>query len=143
METEFTPLLSLGGGAVIGIAAVMLMFGLGRVMGATGIISGIVFIENQTEAAWRIAFAIGLIAAPLVLLFATGTMPQVQIPNSPLLVAVGGIIVGFGASLGSGCTSGHGVCGLPRLSKRSFVAVGTFMATAALTVFVMRHILGA
>ena len=80
--------------------------------------------------------------APGLIFAVTGTMPAIDVPVSPLMIAVGGVIVGLGASLGSGCTSGHGVCGLSRLSVRSLVAVPTFMATAAITVFIIRHVIG-
>jgi len=84
-----------------------------------------------------------MIAAPGVIFLASGTMPTVDVPVSPAMIAIGGVIVGLGASLGSGCTSGHGVCGLSRLSIRSLIAVPTFMATAAITVFIIRHVIGA
>lgn len=142
METAFTPFASFGGGLLVGLGAVLLMVGLGRILGATGILSGLVFAESRDEVSWRVAMVIGMIAAPLLIFLATGKMPEVNVPVSPLMIAVGGLIVGFGASLGSGCTSGHGVCGLSRLSLRSLVAVPTFMATAALTVFVVRHVIG-
>jgi len=142
METSFTPLSSLLGGLLIGVAATMLMLGLGRIMGATGIISGLLFSENKTEAAWRAALIAGMIAAPGLIYTVTGTMPALDIPVSPTMVAIGGVIVGLGASIGSGCTSGHGVCGLSRLSIRSLAAVVTFMTTAAVTVFIIRHALG-
>jgi len=83
------------------------------------------------------------VLAPGLIFLVTGAWPALDVPVSPLMIAVGGVIVGLGASLGSGCTSGHGVCGLSRLSRRSLVAVPTFMATAAITVFVIRHVLGA
>lgn len=128
---------------MIGLGAVLLMLGLGRILGATGIVSGLVFAENREEALWRIAMVLGMIAAPGVIFLATGTMPAVDVPVSPAMIAIGGVIVGLGASLGSGCTSGHGVCGLSRFSIRSLVAVPTFMATAAMTVFIIRHVFGA
>jgi uncharacterized membrane protein YedE/YeeE len=84
----------------------------------------------------------GMILAPLAILAVTGEMPEVNVPISPAMIIIGGIIVGFGASLGSGCTSGHGVCGLSRLSVRSLVAVPIFMATAAITVYLVRHVFG-
>lgn len=143
MATDFTPFASLTGGLAIGLGAVLLMLGLGRILGATGIISGLVFAESREEASWRIAMVIGMIAAPGVIFLAVGTMPTVDVPVSPVLIAIGGVIVGLGASLGSGCTSGHGVCGLSRLSIRSLVAVPTFMVTAAVTVFILRHVIGA
>lgn len=143
METIFTPFASFGGGLAIGLGAVLLMLGLGRILGATGIMAGLVFADNREEASWRIAMVIGMIAAPFVIFLISGAMPVVEVPVSPAMIAIGGVIVGFGASLGSGCTSGHGVCGLSRLSIRSFVAVPTFMATAAITVFIIRHVIGA
>ncbi|WP_299024150.1 YeeE/YedE thiosulfate transporter family protein [uncultured Sulfitobacter sp.] len=141
-ETAFTPFQSLGGGALIGLGAVLLMLGLGRIFGATGIMSGLVFFENREELSWRVALVIGMILAPVLLFAVTGSMPALTIPVSPAMIVVGGVIVGLGASLGSGCTSGHGVCGLSRLSIRSLVAVPTFMGTAAITVFLIRHVFG-
>ena len=126
----------------IGLGAVLLMLGLGRIFGATGVMSGLVFVENRDELAWRVALVIGMVMAPGLIFVATGTMPALTVTVSPVMIVISGIIVGLGASLGSGCTSGHGVCGLSRLSVRSLVAVPTFMATAAITVFVMRHVFG-
>lgn len=143
METTFTPLASFGGGLAIGLGAVLLMLGLGRILGATGIMSGLIFAEGRDEFAWRAAMVLGMVLAPGLIFALTGEMPEVNVPVSPLMIVIGGVIVGFGASLGSGCTSGHGVCGLSRLSVRSLVAVPTFMATAAITVFIIRHVLGA
>ena len=143
METAFTPITSFGGGIAIGIGAVLLMLGLGRILGATGIMSGLIFAENREELSWRAAMIIGMLLAPGLIFLITGSMPEVNVPISPAMIVIGGVIVGFGSSLGSGCTSGHGVCGLSRLSLRSFVAVPTFMATAAVTVFIYRHVLGA
>ena len=142
METAFTPFASFGGGFLIGLAAVLLMLGLGRIFGATGILSGLIFPESRAEVAWRAALVIGMVMAPGLIFLATGAWPALDVPVSPLMIAVGGVIVGLGASLGSGCTSGHGVCGLSRLSVRSLVAVPTFMATAAITVFLIRHVFG-
>lgn len=141
-ETAFTPLQSLGGGALIGFAAVLLMLGLGRIFGATGIISGLVFFENREELSWRLALVIGMVLSPALLFAITGELPALTIPVSPAMIVIGGVIVGLGASLGSGCASGHGVCGLSRLSVRSLVAVPTFMFTAAVTVFLIRHVIG-
>lgn len=142
METAFTPIASFGGGLLIGLSAVLLMLGLGRIFGATGILSGLIFPENGAEAAWRAALVIGMVMAPGLIFLATGSWPALDVPVSPAMIAVGGVIVGLGASLGSGCTSGHGVCGLSRLSLRSLVAVPTFMVTAAITVFLVRHVVG-
>lgn len=143
METAFTPFASLGGGLLIGLGTVMLMLGLGRIFGATGILSGTMFVENREELSWRVALIIGMMLAPGLIFAVTGAMPEIDIPVSPLMIVIGGVIVGVGSSLGSGCTSGHGVCGLSRLSARSIVAVPTFMVTAAITVFLIRHVFGA
>lgn len=142
MPTDFTPFASFGGGLAIGLGAVLLMLGLGRILGATGIMSGLLFADGRDEFSWRAAMVVGMILAPVMIYAVTGTMPAVNVPISPAMIVIGGIIVGFGASLGSGCTSGHGVCGLSRLSLRSIVAVPTFMATAAVTVFLIRHVAG-
>lgn len=142
METVFTPGLSFGGGLLIGLAAVLLMLGLGRILGATGVLSGVLFSTTSDDRAWRFALILGMVFAPGLVLLVSGAMPVIQIPVSPLMIVVGGVLVGLGASLGSGCTSGHGICGLSRLAVRSFVAVPTFMATAAITVFVIRHVVG-
>ena len=142
METAFTPFASFGGGLAIGLGAVLLMLGLGRILGATGIMSGLVFAESRDEFAWRAAMVLGMVLAPGLIFVLSGNMPAVEVPISPAMIAIGGVIVGFGASLGSGCTSGHGVCGLSRLSLRSAVAVPTFMATGAITVFLIRHVIG-
>jgi hypothetical protein len=119
------------------------MLGLGRILGATGIMSGLVFAESGAEFSWRAAMVVGMILAPGLIFLVTGQMPELSVPVSPLMIVVGGVFVGLGASLGSGCTSGHGVCGLSRLSLRSIVAVPTFMTTAAITVFLIRHVFGA
>ena len=142
METVFTPFTSFGGGLAIGLSAVLLMLGLGRILGATRIVSGLIFAESRSEYGWRAAMILGMVLAPGLIFAVTGTMPEVNVPVSPVMIAIGGVIVGLGASLGSGCTSGHGVCGLSRLSVRSLVAVPTFMATAAITVFLIRQIFG-
>lgn len=142
METAFTPFASFGGGLLIGLGAVLLMLGLGRIFGATGILSGAVFAENRDEMSWRIALIVGMVLAPGLIFLLTGAMPELTVPISPAMIVIGGVIVGLGASLGSGCTSGHGVCGLSRLSVRSLVAVPTFMVTAAITVFLIRHVFG-
>ena len=142
METVFTPFASFGGGLLIGLGAVLLMLGLGRIFGATGILSGLVLMDSRDEFSWRAALVLGMILAPALVFRVTGAMPVLNVPVSPLMIVIGGIIVGFGASLGSGCTSGHGVCGLSRLSLRSFVAVPVFMAAAGITVYLIRHVFG-
>ena len=142
MVTAFTPFASFGGGLLIGLGAVLLMLGLGRILGATGILSGLAFPADTEEFSWRAAMVLGMVLAPGLVFLVSGNWPALDVPVSPAMIAIGGVIVGFGASLGSGCTSGHGICGLSRLSRRSIVAVPTFMATAALTVFLIRHVFG-
>lgn len=139
--TEFTPLQSLAGGALIGLSASLLMFLHGRIAGITGVLAGLL-PPVARDADWRIAFLGGLVAAPLVYISALGAGPAFVSPASLSALLVGGLIVGAGVSLGSGCTSGHGVCGLARGSRRSLVAVLCFMSTAAVTVFIVRHVLG-
>ncbi len=139
--TEFTPLLSFAGGALIGLAAVALMAVHGRIAGINGIFSGFLSTRLNQDWAWRAAFLGGMVASPLIVLGITGQFPQISVPSSPVLLAVGGFLTGVGTTYGSGCTSGHGVCGISRLSARSIVATMTFMATAILTVFIIRHIL--
>jgi len=136
---NFTPLTSLLGGVIIGLAALFLMATLGRIAGISGIAAS-AFFEKEGRS-WRIAFLVGLIFAPLLASMISGETQPIAITNSyPLLIA-GGLLVGFGTRFGGGCTSGHGICGISRLSKRSIAAVITFMATAIMTVTVMRHLL--
>ena len=133
--TAFTPWASLAGGVMIGLAAVLAMAMFGRVAGIVGITTGAV---AGGERGWRLAFIVGLVVAPLVLM-PFGIRADATVPTDLAAMAVAGLLVGFGAAFGSGCTSGHGVCGLARLSPRSLIAVATFMATAFATVFVLRH----
>ncbi|MEO1249658.1 MAG: YeeE/YedE family protein [Pseudomonadota bacterium] len=142
METEFTPVLSLLGGVLIGCAAVLLMLIHGRIAGATGILAGFVLPSGLSEWGWRAAMIAGMATAPAVVLLATGTMPVVDVPVSVMALTGGGLLVGIGVTLGGGCTSGHGVCGLARLSPRSLVATLTFMAACFATVYTVRHVLG-
>ena len=139
--TAFTPLASLLGGALIGASAVMLMAAKGRIAGVSGIAVRLLPPHADGEFAGRLAFILGIVVAPMVVLFATGTAPLPSIEAGPALLAFAGLLVGFGSVWGNGCTSGHGVCGLSRLSVRSLVATLTFMATAMATVFVVRHVL--
>ena len=142
METAFTPWASLGGGALIGLAAVLLMALHGRILGATGILGSLLRLDDPADWRLRAALVLGMAAGPLVYLLATGRMPAIDLPNSNLLVVVGGLIVGLGASFGGGCPSGHGVCGIARFSRRSLLATPIFMATAFATVFLLRHVAG-
>jgi uncharacterized protein len=139
---NFTPVASAAGGMLIGLAAALLWLGLGRIAGISGIVGGILPIRRR-EAAWRLAFLAGLLAAPLLLGVAAGYSAPAPAIGSADLLAVAGLLVGFGTRLGSGCTSGHGVCGIARLSPRSLVATAVFMVTAAATVFLVRHVIGA
>jgi uncharacterized membrane protein YedE/YeeE len=139
--TPFTPIESLLGGALIGAAAVILMLFLGRVAGISGILGRLLPPFGEPGVGGAAAFIAGLVAAPILYTVATGLAVQQTVSgNLPLLVGAG-LAVGFGAILGGGCTSGHGVCGLSRLSARSLLATLTFMATAFLTVLVVRHVL--
>jgi len=142
MATEFTPWASLLGGVLIGTASVLLMLFHGRILGATGILSGILFPVGARDWAWRVVMVAGMVSAPLVYLLATGAFPQIQVAVGLPWQVIGGFLVGIGVTLGSGCTSGHGVCGMARLSPRSIVATLTFMASTAVTVFVLRHVIG-
>lgn len=139
--TEFTPLMSLVGGTLIGLSAVLLMAFNGRIAGMTGILTGLL-PPVSTDWPWRAAFIAGAIAAPmLVLLLSNQTIGFDSSVANPWL-AVSGLIVGVGVYFGSGCTSGHGVCGMARLSPRSIAATAVFMTTTTATVFVSRHVLG-
>ena len=138
--TDFTPFASLFGGALIGLSAVLLMAFLGRIAGISGIAVRLLPPYLDADTRGRMAFILGHIAAPSVWLLATGAWPQVTLDAGAPLLLIAGLLVGFGSVWGAGCTSGHGVCGLSRLSARSFVAVATFMTTAILTVFLVRHV---
>ena len=135
---DFDPLTALLGGALIGLASVLLMLLTGRIAGITGIAGG-ALAWTAGDRAWRLAFIAGLIAAPLVAGLFGHRLAEAELPSSWLVIVGAGLLVGFGTRLGGGCTSGHGICGLARLSKRSIVATVVFMASAALTVAIVRH----
>jgi hypothetical protein len=139
MPTEFTPISALLGGALIGLAATLLYALLGRIAGISGIVNAA--LEQSHERGWRLAFLLALIGAASAWFAVADVAPRTGFAW-PWLVAAG-LLVGFGTRLGSGCTSGHGVCGLARLSKRSLVAVLAFMGAGFVTVYVLRHMLGA
>ena len=140
MITEFTPLLSLTGGILIGLSAVMLMAFNGRIAGMTGVVSGVLPpFANDWD--WRAVFLIGAIGAP-ALLAVTGYHLAFSVPISNVALTIGGLIVGVGVAFSSGCTSGHGVCGMARLSPRSLTATLTFMIVTFATVYVVRHVIG-
>ncbi len=139
---NFTPLSGLLGGALIGLAASALMLLTGRIAGISGIFGGLI-APGANDRNWRLAFIAGLIAAPLIAAFATSApLPMPAMPISLIVVAIAGLLVGFGSRMGGGCTSGHGVCGIARLSARSIVATVIFMATAIATVALARHVIG-
>jgi len=141
--TEFTPFASLIGGAMIGLSSVLLMAWEGRIAGISGIAGRLLPPYRDSAFPSRFGFVIGLVIAPLIYLATLGGPVEHTVSsNVPLMIAAGAI-VGFGSVWGYGCTSGHGVCGLSRLSARSMIATGTFMAVAILTVFVTRHLVGA
>lgn len=139
--TEFTPILSLLGGALVGLAAVLLMALHGRIAGMSGMLQGLLppFAKDW---GWRAAFLLGAALAPVVISLATGWRPEFQAATPTFWLIIGGLIVGAGVQLASGCTSGHGICGMARLSIRSLLATASFMLSTAVTVFVIRHILG-
>ena len=138
--TDFTPIQSLIGGMMIGLSAVFLMALHGRVAGMTGILTGII-PPAASDWPWRTAFLAGAIVAPVIYLAAGGAIPF-EVPVSTAALAIGGLLVGIGVHFGNGCPSGHGICGLARLSRRSLAAVLTFMLAAFVTVFVVRHVIG-
>lgn len=140
--TEFTPLAAALGGGLIGLAAVLLMALEGRIAGATGILAGLLPPTTSGDWPWRLAFVLGAVSAPAAYWVATGGMPAVDVPVSLAAMAASGLIVGVGVTYGSGCTSGHGVCGIARLSPRSIVATAVFMTATFATVFIVRHGLG-
>jgi uncharacterized membrane protein YedE/YeeE len=135
----FTPSSAAAGGALIGVGAAMLVLLNGRVAGVSGILGGLLQ-PDRTEAPWRAAFILGLIVAPL-LVAAVATLPPVVIDARPMVLIAAGFLVGIGTRYGAGCTSGHGVCGVARLSPRSLVATLCFMAAGFATVFVVRHLI--
>lgn len=138
---DFTPIPALLGGLLIGLAAASLLVFSGRIAGISGIFGG-VLLPKAGEVRWRAFFLAGLVLGGFALrAFHPGAFPSERSGSVPV-IALAGLLVGFGTSLGSGCTSGHGVCGLSRLSARSLVATLTFMATGALTVFVVGNVLG-
>jgi uncharacterized protein len=140
--TEFTPLASTIGGALIGLAAVILMLFNGRIAGISGILGRLFPPYDGADPAGAAAFVLGLLAAPLIYAAAMGAPFAQNVSGNVSLMAIAGLLVGFGAGYGGGCTSGHGVCGISRLSLRSVVATAIFMTTGFVTVFVMRHVVG-
>jgi uncharacterized protein len=138
---HFTPMSAAIGGTLIGLSAALLWLTNGRIAGISGIV-GSLWSPRTGDVAWRMAFIIGLIASPVLYAVAGGTIPKITIPASSVIVVAAGMLVGFGARLGGGCTSGHGICGFARLSPRSLTATAVFMATAIVTSFILRHLIG-
>ena len=139
--TSFAPVLGLAGGALIGLAAVLLMLTIGRIAGVCGIVVNAITPSDAAGRPWRLAFIVGLpLGAMLVTAAGLKDWNGVSFAASLPTTVIAGIIAGVGSTVGSGCTSGHGICGLARLSPRSIAATVTFMATAMATVFVMRHL---
>ena len=143
METEFTPFASLLGGGIIGLSAVALLATQGRIAGISGIVSRILPPSvDKAGLPQGIIFLIGLLLAAPLWFVLTGAAPVQMVSSNGLLLVIAGLLVGFGAVMGNGCTSGHGVCGISRGSARSIAATMIFMATAFVTVFVLRHVVG-
>jgi uncharacterized membrane protein YedE/YeeE len=140
MMEHFTPIASLVGGALMGAGASLLLALNGRVAGVSGIVAG-TLRPKAGEFLWRLLFVLGLVGGGVLMAWLRPGSIQAS-PRGPAMVAVAGLLVGFGSQLGGGCTSGHGICGLCRFSKRSLVATMTFMATGALTVFAVLHLAG-
>ena len=141
MVTEFTPLAGLAGGVLIGLAAVLLMGGIGRVAGISYIFGGLLTAMPDSDASWRAVFIAGLVLGSLAVVALGGfDLDSFWFPPSLLIMAAGGLLVGIGTKLGGGCTSGHGVCGLARLSARSMTATVTFLVVAIVVVFLTRHV---
>lgn len=139
---HFTPWTALGGGALIGLAAAGFILLLGRIAGISGIVGGLLDGAAPGDRAWRVTFTAGLLLAPAAWWLIGSHWPAVEMHTSAPLLVVAGLLVGYGTRLGNGCTSGHGVCGLARLSPRSLTATLTFMATGFLATFLLRHVFG-
>lgn len=139
--TNFTPVSALLGGALIGLSAALLMLLTGRIAGISGIFGGCLALR-ASDRAWRLAFVAGLVAAPLLGALAGFPLAVPLMPASWMVTISAGLLIGFGTRLGSGCTSGHGVCGIARFSPRSIAATAIFMVTAMIVVFLVRHVLG-
>ena len=137
---SFTPIPSLLGGMILGLAASLYALLHGRILGISGIISGLLH-PRASDLAWRFTLVLGLVSAPFLAVF-FGVFPIVVIDSSWLEIVIAGLLVGFGSQYGSGCTSGHGICGLSRLSPRSLAATLAFMCAGFVTVFVTRHLIG-
>lgn len=140
--TEFTPYAGAIGGGLIGLAAVILMASAGRIMGATGIFRGLLTLQFDDAFQWRLIFIVGLLIGTAWTALFTGIAHNISFVPNTYLIIIGGILVGAGTTLGNGCTSGHGICGISRFSIRSIVATCVFMVFAIITVFIVRHVIG-
>jgi uncharacterized membrane protein YedE/YeeE len=138
---SFTPVPSLLGGMILGVAVALYVLLHGRILGISGIVSGLLH-PKLTDTAWRLSLVLGLITAPFLGAIFFGIFPIVEIDSSWLAIGIAGLLVGFGAQYSSGCTSGHGICGLSRLSPRSLVATLAFMSAGFIMVFLLRHVIG-
>jgi uncharacterized protein len=141
--TEFTPYAGLIGGILIGLAAIVLMAGNGRILGASGIFGSLLTFNFDRDFVWRSIFILCLLVATALTALFNGMAQQMAFGTSPLTTIIGGLIVGIGVYLGNGCTSGHGICGNARFSLRSFVATCVFMLVSIFTVYIIRHVIGA
>ena len=137
---NFTPFSELIGGTFIGLSAVIMLAGNGRIAGISGILGGALSSRGE-ERRWRVLFLVGLLLATLLYQFISSSPITIETQASPGFLVVAGLLVGFGTRLGSGCTSGHGICGIARFSKRSFAATATFMLFGFITVYVTRHLM--
>ena len=138
---HFTPWSALAGGALIGLAAALFALANGRIAGISGILGGLLERDGRPDLGWRVAFVVGVLVAPVLWLM-LGALPPIDIDTGWGALIAAGVLVGIGTRYGAGCTSGHGVCGLSRLSPRSIAATLTFMLAGFATVFVVRHLIG-
>lgn len=140
--TEFTPVASLIGGLMIGLSAALLLFANGRIAGISGIAGGLLSGPGRGDVLWRLVFVGGLLVGGFAMAANAPQLFAFEIDRSTGALVAAGLLVGFGTRLGNGCTSGHGVCGISRMSRRSLVATATFMAAGFATVYVVNHVLG-
>jgi len=138
---SFTPIPSLLGGVILGVAAALYVLLHGRILGVSGVVSGLLH-PTLTDSAWRVSLVLGIISSPFLAALFFGIFPVIEIDSDWTVIVVAGLLVGFGTHYGSGCTSGHGICGLSRLSPRSLIATLSFMGAGFLTVFILRHLIG-
>lgn len=137
---SFTPIPSLIGGMILGVSAALYVLLHGQILGISGIISGLTHPKNG-DISWRLALILGIVTAPIIALLLFGIRPVIEIQTDWIGILLAGVFVGFGTQYGSGCTSGHGICGLSRLSPRSLVATISFMSAGIFTVYVLRHLI--